>query len=179
MLNINNRINKTNLKHNYLKEQRIQIEQPLVNNVENNKTPTNAVKQGTNIINNRLLFNHNYIINPVNKKKLTINKPVENIYEDFKTIKQPRRSKQQKQSNKSRQSKQLTQQRLQTRTQIYNNFDTILPMYYPIPILYPIEEIENKTDEKIEKFTNNNNYYNYKLLIIIILILYILTKWNL
>ena len=52
-------------------------------------------------------------------------------------------------------------------------------MYYPIPILYPIEEIENKTDKKIEKFTNNNNYYNYKLLIIIILILYILTKWNL
>ena len=174
MLNINNRINKSNLKHNYLKEQRIQIEQPLVNNVEKNKTPTNAVKHGTNIINNRLF----YIINPVNKKKLTINKPVENIYEDFKTIKQPRRSKQRKQSQR-RQSKQLTQQRLQTRTQIYNNFDTILPMYYPIPILYPIEEIENKTDKKIEKFTNNNNYYNYKLLIIIILILYILTKWNL
>jgi hypothetical protein len=191
MLKTKNRMNNIGLRDNFFREQRIHIEQPLINNIENNKTPKHAVITGTNIINKRLLFNpiNKYTINPVNKKKLTISKPVEAVYEDYKVPRQRTRQGPRTRSRRHNQKQRMRQHKV-INPSFYNYSDypnryyyndLIMPVYYPVPIPIQIEEKNEKKEEKKDKkelkedFTIN---YNYNYLLIIILILYILVKWN-
>ena len=84
------KITNMTLFDNYLRENRLFIEQPVISKIENNRTPKNAVKHKKNILNNRLFFLkiNRYTINPVNKKQLTITKQFESIYNDYKTPKE-------------------------------------------------------------------------------------------
>ena len=83
MLSLRNRLDNIGLKYHDIRTSRINIEQPQINNIEYNQTP-NKLYLNNNIINNRLLFKKDeyYIIEPVNKKRLTMKKPIESTYND-------------------------------------------------------------------------------------------------
>ncbi len=156
---LKNRIHQIGLNDNEIRENRINIIQPLISNIEENQTPFKT-KLYNNLINDRLLFSskNQFLINPTNKKKLTRQRPIEYKYTD-----QIENFKQEKHNNSK-----------------FGDYGSGIKY----PYLFPFEYI-NRLESKpliTEKFNiiNIQNKINIIYIIIIIIIIYYINKyrWN-
>ena len=204
MLRLMNRINNIGLKDNEIRQTRLNIEQPHVNNTEQDQTPIKIIAQNNNnnLINNRLLFKSTskFLINPVNKKKLTRQKPVESVYNDRKeNFKNPSPSKRNRRHSRSRNRINKYNNPIITNSSFgYYGNGTIYPFPYiytlpyvdqlmPIIIERPIliekdnkdkKDKKDNKDKKVEHFNliNKTNRINLYYIIIIIIIIYCINR---
>ena len=156
MLKFINRFNNIGLKDKEIRQGRINIEQLKISNIEIDNTPIKILNPSqNNLINNRLLFKSTdkFLINPVNKKKLTRQKPVESIYDD-RPIQKNYKINLDK-SNKN-----------------------IYPYLYPYEYLYENNKTTSTktTSKTVEEFNEklNPNNLNYIYIITIIIIIYLI-----